>query len=75
MGLMAYSITAVTHCTKVGRLSPMNISRIAVGAVIAILLSDNAIAGALEDCAAAYDRKDQHVCLLLSMAMPARSSA
>jgi hypothetical protein len=47
MGLMAYSITAVTHCTKVGRLSPMNISRIAVGAVIAILLSDNAIAGAL----------------------------
>jgi hypothetical protein len=39
-------------------LSPMHISRLAVGAVIAVLLSGTAIAGALEDCAAAYDRKD-----------------
>jgi TPR repeat protein len=36
----------------------MHISRLAVGAVNTGLLSDNAIAGALEDCAAAYDRKD-----------------
>jgi hypothetical protein len=41
-----------------GRLSPMHLSRRAVGAVIAVLLSGNTIAGALEDCAAAYDRKD-----------------
>ena len=34
----------------------MNISRLAVGAVIAVLLSDNAIAGALEEDG--YDRKD-----------------
>jgi uncharacterized protein len=36
----------------------MHISRLAVGAVIDVLLSGNAIAGALEDCEAAYDRKD-----------------
>jgi TPR repeat protein len=36
----------------------MHISRLAVGAVIAVLLSCNAIAWASEDCAAAYDRKD-----------------
>ena len=36
----------------------MHISRLAVGAVIAVMLSGNAIAGAIEDCAAAYDRKD-----------------
>ncbi len=36
----------------------MHISRLAVGAVIAVLVSGNAIAGASEDCAAAYDRKD-----------------
>ena len=36
----------------------MHISRLSVGVVIAVLLSGNAIAGALEDCAAAYDRQD-----------------
>ena len=36
----------------------MHVSRLAVGSVIANLLSGNALAGALEDCAAAYDRKD-----------------
>ncbi len=41
-----------------GRLSPMRISRLSVGVVIAVLLSGNAIAGALEDCAAAYERQD-----------------
>ena len=41
-----------------GRLSPMHISRLSVGVVIAVLLSGNAIAGGLEDCAAAYDRQD-----------------
>jgi len=41
-----------------GRLSPMHISRLSVGVVIAVLLSGNAFAGALEDCAAAYDRQD-----------------
>ena len=36
----------------------MHISRLSVGAVIAVLLSGNAIAGAVEDCAAAYNRQD-----------------
>ena len=36
----------------------MHISRLSVGVVIAVLLSGNAIAGGLEDCAAAYDRQD-----------------
>ena len=36
----------------------MHISRLAVGAVIAVVLSGNAIAGALEDCRAAYERQD-----------------
>jgi TPR repeat protein len=43
----------------------MHISRLAVGAVIAALLSGNAIAGALEDCAAAYDRQDYSAALQL----------
>ena len=36
----------------------MHISGLLVGAVIAVLLRGNAIAGALEDCAAAFDRRD-----------------
>ena len=36
----------------------MHISRLLVGAVIAVLLRGNAIAGPLEDCAAAFDRQD-----------------
>ena len=36
----------------------MHISRLSVGVAFAVLLSGNAIAGALEDCAAAYDRQD-----------------
>ena len=53
----------------------MQISRPSVGVVIAVLLSSNAIAGAFEDCAAAYDRQDyatalQLFGLLLSMTVP-----
>jgi hypothetical protein len=40
------------------RLSPMHISRPLVGVVVAVLLRGNAIAGALEDCAAAFDRQE-----------------
>jgi len=47
------------------RLSPRQISRLSVGVVIAVLLSSNAIAGALEDCAAAYDRQDYATALQL----------
>jgi len=36
----------------------MHIRRLSVGIVIAVLLSGNAIAGGLEDCAAAFDRQD-----------------
>jgi uncharacterized protein len=36
----------------------MHISRLLIGAVVAILFRGNAIAGALEDCAAAFDRQD-----------------
>jgi hypothetical protein len=40
------------------RLLQMHISWLSVGVVIAVLLSSKSIAGALEDCAAAYDRRD-----------------
>ncbi len=40
-------------------------SRLSVGVVIALLLSGNAIAGDLEDCAAAYDRQDYAAALQL----------
>ena len=43
----------------------MHISRLAVGAVIAVVLSGNAIAGALEDCRAAYERQDYLAALQL----------
>jgi hypothetical protein len=36
----------------------MRITRLSTGVTVAVLLSSNAIAGALEDCAAAYDRQD-----------------
>ena len=36
----------------------MRVTRLSVSVVISVLLSGNAIAGALEDCAAAYDRQD-----------------
>ena len=36
----------------------MHISRPLVGVVVAVLLRGNAIAGALEDCAAAFDRQE-----------------
>jgi TPR repeat protein len=36
----------------------MHISRLLVGTVTAVPLRGNAIAGALEDCAAAYERQD-----------------
>ena len=48
-----------------GRLSPMHISRLLVGVVIAVLLRGNAIAGALEDCAAAFDRQEYAAALQL----------
>src|SRR5208283_4426595 len=40
------------------RPSPMHISRLSVGVAVAVLLSGNAIAGALEDCRAAYERQE-----------------
>jgi len=36
----------------------MRVTRLSVSVVISVLFSGNAIAGALEDCAAAYDRQD-----------------
>jgi TPR repeat protein len=46
----------------------MHISRLAIGAVIAVLLSGNAIAGALEDCRAAYER--QHFAAAIQLCRP-----
>jgi uncharacterized protein len=43
----------------------MHISRLLVGVVIAVLLRGNAIAGALEDCAAAFDRQEYAAALQL----------
>jgi hypothetical protein len=49
-----------------GGLWPMRVTRLSVGAVIAVLLSTgSALAGALEDCAAAYDRRDYAAALQL----------
>jgi hypothetical protein len=54
------AITATTTRSSiwVRRLAPMHISRLLAGVVIAVLLPGNAIAGALDDCAAAFDRHD-----------------
>ncbi len=43
----------------------MHISRISVGVAVAVLLSGAAIAGALEDCRAAYERQDYATALQL----------